>query len=317
VLVAGDRAMIYNSDNLIDWTYLSEFGKDIGAHGGVWECPDLFPLIVKETGETKWVLFISINPGAPNGGSGTQYFIGEFDGKQFTTDQTDEKWIDLGRDNYAGITYNNLPEDQRIFIGWMSNWEYGQETPTEKWRSAMTLPQKLTLHKNEDYFLSNLPVESVTQGLAKLTPISTKEGDTLKFDDKTLYQSKIMFSLPKPLKDFTIVVGNNEGEELSISYDANLKKYSLDRSKSGLTDFSDKFALPIMEAPAEFIDSDAAAFEIFLDASSIEFFADSGANAITAQFFPEKPYTQFSITTEDEVQKLKITPIPSIWKDNN
>ncbi len=79
VLVAGDRAMIYNSDNLIDWTYLSEFGKDIGAHGGVWECPDLFPLTVEETGETKWVLFISINPGAPNGGSGTQYLIGDFD----------------------------------------------------------------------------------------------------------------------------------------------------------------------------------------------------------------------------------------------
>ena len=317
VLVAGDRAMIYNSDNLINWTYLSEFGKDIGAHGGVWECPDLFPLTVKETGETKWVLFISINPGAPNGGSGTQYFIGDFDGKQFTTTQTDEKWIDLGRDNYAGITYNNLPDEERTFIAWMSNWEYGQETPTEKWRSAMTLPQKVSLHKNKDYFLANTPVASITEGLSDVSIDILKEQKTSSFSHKNLNQAVVTFNLPKPLKDFKINVGNADDEELTISFDAQAAKYSLDRSKSGLTDFSDKFALPVMEAPADFIDSDSAEFQIFLDASSIEFFADSGANAITAQFFPEKPYTQFSITTEDEVQKLKITPIPSIWKDNN
>ena len=317
VLVAGDRAMIYNSDNLIDWTYLSEFGKDIGAHGGVWECPDLFPLIVKETGETKWVLFISINPGAPNGGSGTQYFIGDFDGKQFTTNQTDEKWIDLGRDNYAGITYNNLPDEERTFIAWMSNWEYGQETPTEKWRSAMTLPQQVSLHKNEDYFLANTPVASITEGLSEASIKISKEENTSSFSHKDLNQSAVSFELPKPLKDFTIVLGNAEDEKITISFDAQASKYSLDRSKSGLTDFSDKFTLPIMEAPADFIGSDSAEFQIFLDASSIEFFADSGANAITAQFFPNKPYTQFSITTEDEVKNLKITPIPSIWKDNN
>lgn len=317
VLVAGDRAMIYNSDNLIDWTYLSEFGKDIGAHGGVWECPDLFPLTVKETGETKWVLFISINPGAPNGGSGTQYFIGDFDGKQFTTTQTDEKWIDLGRDNYAGITYNNLPDEERTFIAWMSNWEYGQETPTEKWRSAMTLPQQVSLHKNNDYFLANTPVASITEGLSDVSIDILKEQNTSSFSHKNLNQAVVTFKLPKPLKDFKINVGNADGEKLTISFDAQAAKYSLDRSKSGLTDFSDKFALPIMEAPADFIDSDSAEFQIFLDASSIEFFADSGANAITAQFFPEKAYTQFSITTEDEVKNLKITPIPSIWKDNN
>ena len=317
VLVAGDRAMIYNSDNLIDWTYLSEFGKDIGAHGGVWECPDLFPLTVKETGETKWVLFISINPGAPNGGSGTQYFIGDFDGKQFTSNQTDEKWIDLGRDNYAGITYNNLPDEERTFIAWMSNWEYGQETPTEKWRSAMTLPQKVSLHKNKEYFLANTPVASIIEGLSDVPIDISREQNTSLFSHKNLNQAVVSFKLPKPLKDFKINVGNADGEKLTISFDAQAAKYSLDRSKSGLTDFSDKFALPVMEAPADFIDSDSAEFQIFLDASSIEFFADSGANAITAQFFPEKPYTQFSITTEDEVKNLKITPIPSIWKDNN
>ena len=120
-LVAGDHAKFYKSTNLKDWTLLSEFGKTQGAHGGVWECPDLFELPVAGSQEKKWVLLISMNPGAPNGGSGTQYFVGDFDGTSFTTDQTNARWIDQGRDNYAGVTFNNMPNDERVFIGWMSN----------------------------------------------------------------------------------------------------------------------------------------------------------------------------------------------------
>ncbi|MEL6917014.1 MAG: glycoside hydrolase family 32 protein, partial [Bacteroidota bacterium] len=114
LLVAGDHLQIWNSDNLIDWQKRSEFGKKQGAHGGVWECPDLFPLKVKGTNEEKWVLLISINPGAPNGGSGTQYFIGDFDGETFTSDQKENRWLDWGTDNYAGVTYNNVPNNERI-----------------------------------------------------------------------------------------------------------------------------------------------------------------------------------------------------------
>ena len=316
LLVGGDRAMIYNSKDLKEWAYLSDFGKNTGAHGGVWECPDLFPLTIEETGETKWVLLISINPGAPNGGSGTQYFIGDFDGKTFTTSQTEEKWIDLGRDNYAGITYNNLPDDQRIFIGWMSNWDYGQVTPTQKWRSAMTLPRKLTLHQNEDYFLSNPPVSAVTEGLLKLRLRTKQQEDTTTFTDSTLNQSRVYFEMPKPLADFEIKLSNNAGEHIKMSYTASQNTYSLDRTNSGNTSFSDAFAKPIMEAPAQFKKGETAIFEIYLDASSVEFFADGGANALTAQFFPSTPYINFSITTQAKVDRLRITPIPSIWNNN-
>ena len=114
-LVAGDHAKFYKSDNLKNWTYLSDFGKEIGAHGGVWECPDLFKLKVKGISEEKWVLLISINPGAPNGGSGTPYFVGNFDGERFIAEHNDIKWIDVGADNYAGITYNNTPNDNWLF----------------------------------------------------------------------------------------------------------------------------------------------------------------------------------------------------------
>ena len=159
-LAAGDRAEFYGSRNLKDWQLLGEFGKDQGAHGGVWECPDLFPLKVEGSSEEKWVLLISINPGAPNGGSGTQYFIGDFDGKTFTTDQTKDLWIDWGTDNYAGVTFSNAPNDKIIFLGWMSNWLYANEIPTKKWRGAMTLPRKLSLHRvGEGYSLFNYPIQ--------------------------------------------------------------------------------------------------------------------------------------------------------------
>ncbi len=314
ILVAGDHARFYNSDNLKDWTYLSDFGQNIGVHGGVWECPDLFPLEVAETGETKWILIISINPGAPNGGSGTQYFVGEFDGETFTTDQTDEKWIDLGRDNYAGITYNNLQDDERTFIGWMSNWDYGQQVPTERWRSAMTLPRILNLHQNESYFLSNYPVASITENLKVEAPETSKQDGILTFENPSLNQSEISFSLPKPLSDFELTLGNTNGEQLVIAYNAASKEYSLDRSKSGLADFADRFAEPAMKAAAQFTTGDRATFSIFMDTASIEFFADGGANALTAVFFPQSGYTQFKLKTDASVSNITLTPIPSIWK---
>ena len=149
VLVAGDHAQIFTSPDLKAWEYSSSFGKNQGAHGGVWECPDLFLLPVEGSDESQWVMTISINPGAPNGGSGTQYFLGDFDGERFVSEQEETLWLDYGTDNYAGVTYNSTPNNRRIFIGWMSNWEYARQTPTEVWRSAMTLPRTLSLVSTE------------------------------------------------------------------------------------------------------------------------------------------------------------------------
>jgi len=154
-LAAGNKIMFYSSANLIDWTLESEFGADKGEHGGVWECPDLFPMKLEGSETTKWVLLVSINPSGPNGGSATQYFIGDFDGHNFVLDKDFEKqlqqknsiWLDYGRDNYAGVTWSNIPESdgRHLFIGWMSNWDYARDVPTYKWRSTMTIARELKL----------------------------------------------------------------------------------------------------------------------------------------------------------------------------
>ena len=152
ILVAGDHAELYGSPDLKSWTKLSEFGKEYGAHGGVWECPDLFPLTVEGETTEKWVMIININPGAPNGGSGTQYFLGDFDGQKFSCDTKASKtsWIDYGPDDYAGITWSNAPDNRKIFIGWMSNWAYAGDVPTNPWRSASTIPRELSLARVND-----------------------------------------------------------------------------------------------------------------------------------------------------------------------
>jgi sucrose-6-phosphate hydrolase SacC (GH32 family) len=128
----------YSSPNLKEWTHLSNFGPAAEV-GGCWECPDLFKL------NEKWVLLVSLNPGGYQIGSGTQYFIGEWNGKEFIADDIQTHWLDYGRDNYAGVTFNDAPEGKRIFIGWMSNWDYAGKVPTDPWRSAMTLPRELSL----------------------------------------------------------------------------------------------------------------------------------------------------------------------------
>ena len=128
----------YSSANLKEWTHLSNFGP-AAEIGGCWECPDLFKL------GNKWVLIVSLNPGGYQIGSGTQYFIGEWNGKEFIADDIETRWLDYGRDNYAGVTFNDAPSNKRIFLGWMSNWEYANKVPTDPWRSAMTLPRELSL----------------------------------------------------------------------------------------------------------------------------------------------------------------------------
>ena len=132
------KISFYSSPNLKDWEHLSDFGPAAEV-GGVWECPDLFQL------GDKWVLLVSLNPGGYQIGSGTQYFVGNWNGTEFIADDVDTRWLDFGRDNYAGVTFSNAPDEKRIFLGWMSNWEYATKIPTHPWRSAMTLPRELLL----------------------------------------------------------------------------------------------------------------------------------------------------------------------------
>ncbi|WP_321160790.1 glycoside hydrolase family 32 protein [Aureitalea sp. L0-47] len=319
-LVAGDHAKFYSSDNLKKWVLLSEFGKDKGAHGGVWECPDLFKIPVEGSEEEKWVLLISINPGAPNGGSGTQYFVGDFDGTNFTTEQAETRWLDYGMDNYAGVTYNNVPDGRRVFIGWMSNWNYARDTPTEVWRSSMTLPRKLTLHKNDEgYFLKNFPLtefDKISKGkLLFPKPVRLDEPFEREYDN--LNNSELKF-LADPNENYAITYSNKEGEQLCFQLLGESSELLLDRTRSGIVDFEESFGRAIQKQPF-WPEGDKTKVRIILDASSVEIFIDEGKHVFTNQIFPKQPYTKLEISgpADGSLEYLMLREVNSIWNPVN
>ncbi|TDE54789.1 glycoside hydrolase family 32 protein [Flavobacterium sp. GT3P67] len=319
VLVAGDHAQFYTSQNLIDWKFESDFGQNLGAHGGVWECPDIFKLKVAGSNEEKWVLLISINPGAPNGGSGTQYFIGDFDGKNFKTSQKEVKWVDYGADNYAGVTYNNTPNGKRIFVGWMSNWLYARNTPTKNWRSAMTLPRELSLIKtNENYVLKSTPVEQFKKQLVTAYSkdlIAIKANQKISFDYPHLNQSEIRFKAAK--KNLKLVFSNETKDSLVIDYEAESKIFSIDRRHSGIVNFEKNFGKEIHKTAMLNNNSETMDYQITLDWSSVEIFLNGGIYTFTEQIFPTTPYTQLRIQSdeEQEIKNFTIRKIKGIWKN--
>lgn len=477
VFAAWDHVKIYGSQDLKSWNHLSDFGREWGIHTGVWECPDLFPIRVEGSEEKKWILLQSINPGHVNGGSGTQYFVGQFDGTNFileedfakavrkiaasipagkifqdfengygdwktegnafgnapatsklpnqhevegyegkafvnsfnggdlstgtltspefiikqdfinfkigggndqvqsamhlllngekvrsATGTNNEKlrwhawdvsdlqgqkaviqlvdthtggwghinvdqimfadtaaipatenavWLDYGRDNYAGVTWSNAPDHRRIFIGWMSNWNYAQVVPTALWRSAMTLARDLTLVQTEKGLrLRTKMVRELNAYHGKLTELLPKEvNGQLDITEELLFsptqqEANLVFEWEEgTTPDFGIQLSNDNGELYRMGYDAANDQYYSDRIASGKTGFSAAFAQKKHAAP-RFSNGNSLQMQVFFDRASAELLADEGMVAITDIFFPNEDYNKIAIYSNGGKVKL-------------
>ncbi|MCA0990700.1 glycoside hydrolase family 32 protein [Pseudalkalibacillus hwajinpoensis] len=276
-LACGDHIRFYKSENLLNWAYLSSFGQDYGAHGGVWECPDLVRFQTEE-GE-KWVLIVSINPGGPNGGSAIQYFTGEFDGEVFHCDQPKEyvKWADFGRDFYAAVTWSNLP--QPLWIGWMNNWQYANEGPTHPFRGSMSIPRKLSLENVEgEAILVQKPVsvellvERIDSHLVHIGAVETVSHILPK-------QSRVIAEFKKTAIPFDLSI-KGEGEEIKIVFDPSVGTFSLDRTNLKDAQFSEHF-MSIDTMPVKHLKN----LEMIIDECSVEIFVNQGAKVMTELFY--------------------------------
>ncbi len=313
-LATLDHITFYSSPDLKNWKEESKFGKTIGAHGGVWECPDLFPLIYN--GQKHWVLIVNINPGGPNGGSATQYFVGNFDGKTFKPYQTDTQWLDYGPDEYAGVTWDNTG-DRRLFIGWMSNWQYANDVPTQLWRSAMTISRELGIEKiGNKYFVTSKPVK-------ELNFLNGKEYKTNSVSTQQFNLSEKAGALNSPVRlnissnqigSFDITLSNDLNEKVIIGFNAKENQYFIDRSKSGKTDFEKGFAAKHISPRFSF--KNEMDLTLIIDDASVELFADRGLTVMTSIFFPTKNYTNVSINTNDGfvVKSLVYNKLNKIWR---
>ena len=332
VFAAFDHVKIWGSKDLKNWQHLSDWGKEYGAHGGVWECPDLFPITVEGTGEKKWVLLQSLNPGGPNGGSGTQYFVGSFDGKKFTLDPDFEPyvtkgnaaWLDYGRDNYAGVTWSDVPKEdgRRLYIGWMSNWDYAVRVPTDVWRSATTLPRSLILKKTEEgYRIYSQPVKEL-EGLRSAAQKiqNTEIANALDLTQQLGFspsQTEIVlnFEMEDTTANFGVELSNGKGEKYRIGYDAATNQFYSDRTQSGNFAFSPKFGAKVHTAPRISKDKNIS-LHLFFDAASAELFADGGATVLTDIFFPSENFSKVKIYAENGKVKLlngEAWSLKSIW----
>ena len=314
-LATKDRVTFYSSPDLKNWIKESEFGETLGSHGGVWECPDLFTL--NDKGKKVWVLVVNINPGGPNGGSATQYFLGDFNGKTFTASHKDIKWLDYGPDEYAGITWSNTG-DRKIFLGWMSNWQYASKVPTTVWRGATTLPRELLLkHVGDKTLVASTPVKelSVIYSKSKVIENLTLNGKIDLFDKLGLSQFPCRINLTfEKTDDFTLTVQNKKGEELVIGYDKMHNQYFIDRSASGKVDFEKGFGAKHV-AP-RFSNNTDIKISLVIDESSVELFADDGLTTMTEIFFPNAPYNKINLQSTSilKIKKLEYIKLNSIWK---
>ena len=278
LLAAGQEMQIYSSPNLKDWTMESSFGREYGNHDGVWECPDLMPLTVRGTGQTKWMLVCNINPGGPFGGNATQYFIGQFDGHQFTCESKPEvtKWMDYGKDHYATVTFDNAPEGRRVAIAWMSNWQYANQVPTKQFRSANSIPRDLDLFVDGDETYCGV--------------IPSKEVDALR-GPKMKNLSDACELVVDVKGSMELVFSNTKGEQVVMTYDAQKQTFAMDRQQSGDVSFSEAFPT-VTVAPTH---GTLKQLRIFIDHSSIEAFATDGKMAMTNLVFPSEPYNMIRV----------------------
>ena len=347
MIVSADKeTRFYKSKNLKKWTYVSAFGKGLGQQPCQYECPDFFQLPVNgDKKKMKWVMTMNINPGCWFGGSATEYFVGDFDGKKFTCPDANEvKWLDWGKDHYATVTFSNTG-DRVLGITWMSNWQYANLTPFKQNRGANGLPRELKLYeKNGKYYIS----EDVAPEVYALRK------DTKNVADASVAGEKMLAGVAANMNgafeieaDVTpdangiagIEISNNKRERTLIYFDMKQGKVVMDRTESGLTDFGkqavphdielawDKqraaegkepariansinykndFALATW-APLSLCEDGKKTYhvDIFVDKSSVELFVDGGRIAMTNLVFPVAPYENVKLYTQDGKAEFK------------
>ena len=315
--------LIYTSTDLKHWTLASRFGKGIGAQGGVWECPDLFELPVSGSSERKWALVCNLNPGGPFGGSATQYFIGDFDGKTFkadtdTTGNIPTKWMDYGKDHYAAVSWSDAPNNRRTIIGWMSNWQYAAEVPTLQYRSANTLPREMGIFKDTDgqYYLSSTPSPELTTLRGQLHHQSRRL--SVGKADKVIALPTQNDGLCEILMDIearkdqllTLTLSSKADERVVLTYNPADETLAFDRTQSGIVNFSQDFPA-VTIAPTHRHDGKLS-LRIFIDRSSIEVFEQEGRLAMTNLVFPNSPYTSLSLQCSKGKAKINNLKVYSL-----
>jgi fructan beta-fructosidase len=319
-VVADDHVVkLYKSTDLLNWDFLSDF-SGVGAQGGLWEMPELLEVPVEGGNERRWVMLVSINPGGIAGGSGMQYFTGDFDGVTFRAEGAappdaplqDHQWVDYGADFYAATTISAAPGGKPVLFGWMGNWDYAQKMPTTPWRGAMAVPRELTLSNGDrgkpalSSSIASVPAAVLSSGPASERRLDVDDGSQplgeafssrsqlLDVELKPDGAAEAGIQLRGSGEAGSTPGGSTDGKDgLRISYQPQSGNLRIDRSAAGTSNFSDKFS-PYHEVKVPLVDGKLK-LRILLDSSSVEVFAPGNGMVITDLFLPEWADTDASV----------------------
>ncbi len=290
-LAAGHTILFYISSDLKLWEQSGSFGGGYGSTKGVWETPDLFRLNVAHSPETRWVLTVGVGDGHPAGGSGTQYFIGEFDGRNFTSENPQDSllWADYGADYYAPQSWNAEPTGRRLMLGWMNNWQYANLIPASSWRGTFSLIRELSLAQTEQGIrLIHKPIpemQTLRHGHQHWQNEVIKPATNLLAGvrGKSL-ELAAEFQIVNDIDCFGFRICIGQNEHTTIKYKAPEKTLFVDRTHSGQVDFKESFA-QIHSADLSPINN-MIRLHIFTDSSSVEVFANDGLVVFSECIFP-------------------------------
>lgn len=330
---------IFTSTDLKTWTHASNFSHH-GLLGAQYECPNLVKLPVRDTisgdvVDSAYVLSISVQPGAPLGGSITEYFPGAFNGTHFEPFDAATRLTDFAKDNYAAQFFYGVPDgEDAINLGWASNWQYAQTVPTgntEGWRSAMSLPRRnyLTNATRIGWVMANelvdpTPVLDAPLNTTRFEGNGSVVVDYSSVDSGALYieanvtglnastltgASTLNISFASPVSGEVLRSGYYFGGDQPFFLDRGLLR--------GFDNifFTDKFST------ADVWNTTAGAWRVqaVIDRSILEVFVDGGVHAATALFFPSQPLTLMSLATANLPAGVEVSvavwSVKSAWAE--
>jgi fructan beta-fructosidase len=297
VITHGQSIGFYTSPDALHWTFASEFGADEGRHGdGPWECPDLFS-IMDSNGERHWILVVGIGEGHVTGGSGTQYFVGGFDGSRFVNhhDAATELWMDWGRDFYAAQSFAGLAGEPPLALAWASNWNYARQTRTQAFRGVMSLPRRLALvATGEGPQLRQWVDETAASAFGRHRVTASSDNVRLSPASGT-YRLAIEWS-PTSGSRLSICLFGEDRPQFVVSASASGASLRVVRAPSGIeasrNSFESEFDVPLDLATVGTID-------LFVDNGVVECGFCDGAVWVTMLYFPDDPAGAVSVSASE------------------
>lgn len=311
------KVQFYASADLKQWSHLSDFGPS-GDVAGDWECPDLLQIPSSDAKHSVWALKMGLNPGAPQGGSGEQYFLGSFDGNSFSPSQErgSHGWTNYGKDDYCAINFNGLDRGRRpVLLGWMNNWQYAEKLPTAPWRGQMSLPRELTFVRDKSGIA--LRQQPVIAGLrVETAPVVFHSNADLQAVSKGMAQGPLEIHAQFHAGQeqiFGLRLYSDAAHWTEIGFDQAKGEFYMDRTKSGIAVTSTFLA----RTSAPLVKKRSYDLTLVLDRSSVESYAQDGTIAMTDLIYPVSPSTRielFSSSNQPVRVEGKIWKLKSAWK---